>query len=230
MTDARVSRRPGVASFDIVVRTRESLHPDGEPDRFVSEYSGIIVCTDDETGEESKVGKALALRVHAGLAQNAGESLFDVCDAHSHELHVLHTMLYEPDRYQFRQGVTDRFDAVEPDLLVLDYVVLNPKWRKLKLGLLAVRKLVDLIGGGCGLAVSLIAPLRHDAAKLLGVPREWLPKHENKEERREAMVTLRRYFRRMGFRRLGRSPYYALAMNQVTPNATELLGGTPPNS
>ena len=88
-----------------------------------------------------------------------------------------------------------------------------------------VRRLVDLVGCGCGLAVSLIAPLRHDAHRLLKVPGSWLPKHKCKQERKEATVRLRRYFRRMGFRRLGRSPYYALPMNRVTPTAEELLGG-----
>jgi hypothetical protein len=214
-----------MASFDIVVRTRGSLHPDGEPTNFVSEFSCVITCTDDETGEVSKVGKAHALRVHAGLAQNAGETLYNVCDAHSHELHALQTLLYEPDGYSFWPGLVHRFDATESDLLVLDFVVISPRWRKLKLGLLAVRRLVDLVGCGCGLAVSLIAPLRHDAHRLLKVPGSWLPKHKCKQERKEATVRLRRYFRRMGFRRLGRSPYYALPMNRVTPTAEELLGG-----
>ena len=198
-----------MASFDIILRSRASLHPDGEPTEFVSEFSGVIASTDDETGEVTRVGKAHALRVHAGLAENAGEALFEVCDAHSHELHLLHTLLYEPD------------------LLVLDFVILAPRWRRLKLGLLAVRRLADLVGGGCGLAVSLIAPLRHDAHSLLKVPASWLPRHANKQERREATVRLRRYFRRMGFRRLGRSPYYALPMNRVTPSADELLGVPP---
>ncbi len=212
-----------MASFNIVLQTRGSLHPDGEPTDFVSEYTGVITCTDDETGAATKVGKVAALRVHAGLAHNAGESLFDVCDAHSGELHHLHTMLYEPDCYHFNDDIMARFDAVEPDLLVLDYVVLDPKWRKLKLGLLAVRRLVDMIGGGCGLAVSLIGPLRRDAAKLLKVPKGWLPRNRGKEERRSAAVRLRGYYRRMGFARLGRSPYYALPMNQVVPTAAELL-------
>lgn len=217
-----------MASFDIVLRTRASLHPDGEPTEFVSEYDGIVTCTDDETGDLTRVGRIHALRVHAALAENAGEPLFEVCDAHSHELHVLHTLLYEPGGYGFREGLVRRFEAVESDLLVLDFVVLSPRWRRLKLGLLAVRRLVDLIGGGCGLAVSLIAPLRHDAARLLRVPPSWLPRHETKEGRREAAVKLRRYYRRMGFRRLGRTPYYALPLNQVTPSATEILGRTPP--
>lgn len=214
-----------MASFDIVLKTRGSLHPDGEPSEFVSGYSGVVTCTDDETGEVTKVGKLAALRVHAALAQGAGESLFDVCDAHSGELHHLHTLLYEPNGYALKEELVRRFDAVESDILILDYVVLAPEWRRLKLGLLAARRLVDLVGGGCGLAVSLVAPLRHGAAKLLRVPPSWLPRHESKEERREATIKLRRYFRRMGFRRLGRTPYYALPLNQVTPSAAELLGG-----
>jgi hypothetical protein len=214
-----------VAGFDIVVRTRASLHPDGEPTQFVCEYDGVVTCTDDQTGDVTKVGRVHAIRVHAGLAENAGEPLFDVCDAHSGELHHLHALLYEPDGYGFRGAIARQFDAVETDLLVLDFVVLAPRWRRLKLGLLAVRKLVDLVGGGCGLAVSLIAPLRRSAAKVLRVPPSWLPKHTSKEERRAATDKLRRYFRRVGFRRLGRSPNYALSMSQVTPTAEGLLGG-----
>ena len=213
-----------MASFDIVLQTRASLHPDGEPSRFVTAHSGILVCS-DETGIETKVGKVAALRVHAGQALEAGEPLFDVCDSHSQELHDLHSLLYETEGYSFHDGLVRLFDAIDCDLLVLDYIVLSPKWRKLKLGLLAVRKLVDLIGGGCGLAVSSIYPLRRDAHKLLRVPRSWLPRHADKAKRRDAAVRLRRYYRRMGFVRLGRTGYYALPLNQVTPSSEELLGG-----
>ena len=83
-----------MAFFNIVLQTRASLHPDGEPSDFVSEYAGVITCADEETGEVAKVGRLSALRVHAGGACDAGESLFDVCDCHSHELHVLHAMMY----------------------------------------------------------------------------------------------------------------------------------------
>lgn len=217
-----------MAIFDIVVKSRASLQSYGEPSRFVSSYSCIITATDDETGEVKKVGRIRAMRIHAGLALNARESLFDVCDTHSTELNNLYALLYEPSG--FMEAVVDRFDAFESDLLVLDFVALSPKWRGLKLGLLAVRKFVDMVGGGCGLAVSHIAPLRRDAAKLLGVPTKWIPRQGNKEERREAKVRLRQYFKRMGFVRLGRTPFYALPLNQVTPSAGELLGGVPPES
>ncbi len=213
-----------MASFDIRIRTGGSLHPDGEPTEFVSAYTAVITCTDDATGAVSKVGRVTALRVHAGLAHNAGEPLFDVCDAHSDELHHLYALLYEPDRHHFREELMARFEATEPDLLVLDYVLLAPQWRGLRLGLLAVRRLVDLVGGGCGLAVSLVAPLRRRAAPALRVPPGWLPRHPTPGEKRAARVRLRQYFRRMGFVRLGRTPYYALPLNLVTPGADELLG------
>jgi hypothetical protein len=214
-----------VASFNISVRTGGSLHPDGEPSDFVSAYVGVITCTDDDTGEVTRVGRVTAVRVHAGLAQDAGVPLFDVCDDYSQELANVHALLYDPDGYSFREPLMRRFEAMESDLLVLDYVVLNPKWRKLKLGLLAVRKFVDLVGGGCGLAVSLVASLRHDAARMLGVPKAWLPRHETKDDRQAAKVRLRGYFRRMGFEGLGRTGYYALPLNLIVPGAAELLKG-----
>lgn len=212
-----------MASFDVVLRTRASLHPSGEPDEFVAPYHGVVTCTDDETGKVTNVGRVHALKVHASLAADHGVSLFEVCDCHSHELHVLHTLLYQPNGYAFREPLVERFDAVEWDLLILDYVVLSPKWRGLKLGLLVVRKMVDLLGGGCGLTVSLIAPLLQDSQSVLNMPLSWLPAHASPHARRFAAVKLRRYYRRMGFVRLGRTPYYALPMMKKTPTAEDLL-------
>lgn len=213
-----------MASFDIILKTRVGLHVDGEPSDFVSEYNGVIICEDEETGAVTKAGRVAARRVHATLARNAGEPLFDVCDCHSQELHVLHTLLYEPDTHFFNDEVASRFAVMGTDLLVIDYVVLDPKWRKLNLGLLAVRKLADLLGGGVGLVVSEIAPLRVDASKELRVPARWLPRHRTADEWKTATVRLRRYFRRMGFRRLARTPFYALSLTQIAPSAADLLG------
>ena len=202
-----------------------SLH-DGDPGALVSEYDGIVTCLEDRTERQTKVGRVHALKVHSALAASQGTSLFAVCDSHSQELHVLHALLYKPDGYGFRDPIVERFDAVEWDLLVLDYVVLHPKWRGLKVGLLIVRKLVDLLGGGCGLAVAGIGPLNPDAHGLLRVPAGWIPRHRASESK-EAAVQLRRYFRRMGFERLGRTPYYALPTARPTPTAEDLLGAGP---
>jgi hypothetical protein len=207
--------------FDILLRTGASLHPDGEPDDFVSTWKGVIRA-EGEDGVKRKVGRIRACRIQAEAAAGAGEPLFDVCDAHSDELHVIHSLLYEPGEYHYRERIVRRFDEAGLDTLVLDYVVLNPKWRGLRLGLLAARKAIDLLGGGCGLVVSHIAPLRPEAAELLNIPQEWLPA----EELEEGVRKLRRYFRRMGFERIGRTPYYALSMARKVPTLAELLRPT----
>ena len=208
--------------FDLLLQTEASLHPDGDPDDFISEYTGFVRAEGDD-GDVRRVGEVHAYRIHASLAADARASLFEVCDAHSHEMHVLQTLLYEPNDYGFKQVLVERFGAVDFDCLVLDYVVLHPRWRGLKLGLLAARKLIDLLGGGCGLVVSDIAPLSHEAPGLLKIPAPWVPRNETREAKKQAARKLRRYFRRMGFERIGKTSYYGLSMTRVTPTLADLL-------
>ena len=90
--------------FDIVLRTQASLHPDGEPDDFISEHTGVIRCS-GEDNVVRRVGRVRAYRINADLAANHGESLFDVCDAHSQWMHELYALLYEPGEEQFKDDI-----------------------------------------------------------------------------------------------------------------------------
>ncbi len=211
-----------MGAFDVVFQTGTSLHPYGDPDEFISAHRGIIRYQQDN-GALHRVGKLLAYRVHAGLALNEGVPLFDVCDAHSDQMLEVYTTLFTPGDNSFRASVVDRFYAVELDVLILDYVLLHPKWRGLRLGLLAMRRTIDVLGGGCALAVCKPAPLDPDARDFRRLPPDWLPRHETPEAERAARKTLRRYVRRMGFERIGRTPYYGLSMARVTPTVAELL-------
>jgi hypothetical protein len=83
--------------------------------------------------------------------------------------------------------------------------------------------MVDLLGGGCGLVVSHIAPLRQDAYRMLRVPKTWLPWPQTAEAKKLAVSKLRRYFRLMGFERIGRTCYYGMSMARQTPTLSELL-------
>jgi hypothetical protein len=165
-----------------------------------------------------RVGRVHAWRAHLSLAVEQGECLLNVFDAHSQPMSDLYAALFDPENDFFSDTIVRQFDIMDSDLLVLDYVVLNPRWRGLKLGLLAARKMVDLLGGGCSLVLSHIAPLRPDAHEMLRVPNSWLPRQQ-----RQAVLTLRRYFRQMGFERIGRTCYYGLSMARQTPTLAELL-------
>jgi hypothetical protein len=212
-----------MASFDLVLQTSGSLHPDGEPDRFISAYTGLILCTRDRDGKVFKVGKVKAYRIHTDLARQAGESVFDVCDAHSQEMHEVYAALFDLATDDLKESVRDQIDGFHSDVLVLDYVLLSPRWRGLKLGLLAARKLIDLLGGGCGLAVSWVYPLNPDADAFRKVPEGWIPRHADEAAEREARRRLRRHFRRMGFERIGRTRLDGLSLARVTPTLADLL-------
>lgn len=208
--------------FDIVLSTCASLHPEVEPEEFISDYHGVIRAQGAD-GVLHRVGRVHAWRVHMGLATNRGESLLDVFDAHSQPMCDLYATLFDPETDYFTDAIIRQFEAMDCDLLVLDYVILNPRWRGLKLGLLAARKMVDLLGGGCGLVVSHIAPLRPDAYRMLRVPKAWLPGQKTRESRKQAVLHLRRYFRQMGFERIGRTCYYGLSMARKVPTLADLL-------
>jgi hypothetical protein len=212
-----------MATFDLVLQTAGSLHPGGEPSDFVSAYRGVIRCTRDRDGKVFKVGRVKAHRVHADLAGRAGEPLFDVCDAHSQEMHEVYAALFDHEANDLKYDVQDQFECINSDVLVLDYVLLAPRWRGLRLGLLAARKLVDMVGGGCGLTVAYIAPLRPDAEELKGVPAGWLPRPESRDAKQEATRKLRRHFRRMGFERLKGTRFHALSMAKLVPTLEDLL-------
>jgi hypothetical protein len=156
--------------FDIILSTSASLHPEVEPEEFISSYNGVIRAEGDD-GVLHRVGRVHAWRVHLALAAEQGECLLDVFDAHSQPMCDLYAALFDPETDYFTEGIVRQFDVMDSDLLVLDYVVLNPRWSGLKLGLLAARKMVDLLGGGCGLVVSHIASLRQDSYRMLRVPK-----------------------------------------------------------
>jgi hypothetical protein len=214
---------PTVASFDLVLRTSGSLHRHGEPDRFISTHTGWVVCTRDHDGKACKVGMVKAYRIHTELAMQAGESVFDVCDAHSRQMHDVYAALFDPATDDLQESVRDQIDGFNSDVLVLDYILLSPRWRRLKIGLLAARKLIDLLGGGCGLAVSWVYPLNPDADEFSKVPAGWIPRHADEAEERDARRKLRRYVGRMGFERIGRTRLDGLSLAWVTPTLADLI-------
>lgn len=209
--------------FDITIQTDGSLHPDGEPSDFISVYSGIIKYTRDRDGRTFRVGRLKAYRIHTELAWASGESAFDVCDSHSQEMHEVYAAVFDVGEDDLTDSIRRQFDGFTSDVLVIDYVLLHPRWRGLRLGLLAVRKLVDLLGGGCGLVVSDIYPLNPDAVEFQKVPPSWIPRPADTEAEKAARTKLRRYFKQMGFERIKGTRFHGLSLAQKLPTLAELL-------
>src|SRR5262249_5825398 len=67
-----------------------------------------------------------------------------------------------------------------------------------------------------------IAPLNPEAGEFRKVPKGWIPRHSDGEER-EARKKLRGYFRQVGFRRIGGTRFFGLSLSQVTPTLADLI-------
>jgi hypothetical protein len=68
-----------------------------------------------------------------------------------------------------------------------------------------------------------ITPLNPDADEFRKVPKGWIARHETEVEERAAKKRLRRYFRQLGFRRVGRTRFFGLSLGQMTPTLADLI-------
>lgn len=55
------------------------------------------------------------------------------------------------------------------------------------------------------------------------VPPGWIPRQQSEDERRQARQKLRRHFRRLGFRRIGRTRFDAMSLSQATPTLEDIV-------
>ena len=197
----------------MVCRAEVGLGTYQDLEDYVVEHAGEIRYHGDEdegpVPPAVKVGEFRVQRVLGSLAQEAGEDIFEVCDAASQELHEACYTLFSLKTRQPRKWIQDVYGAYTSDFLLIESIVLDPKWRGLKVGLLVLRRLIDLFAPSEAMVVC--QPFAFGAA--------------NEEQWREGTVKLRRYVRRLGFRRLRRSRFYGLSTANVIPTAVEVLRG-----
>lgn len=191
-----------MSRFDILCETNIPLSSYDSPDDFVIEHTATI-CHDGEA-----IGQVVLHKVLLGLACQYDQDLSAIFQTHSAELLAIHAALFDPTTDEFWADVERRFRPCGTDVLVIDAVVLDPQWRGQKLGLLALRRLIDLLGSDCALVVAHPRPLG---------------KSVKAADRREGTAKLRLYLKQLGFRRVARTGFYALSTNLITPKFEDFL-------
>src|SRR5579871_4775828 len=182
-------------TFDVVCQTTLALAPYQGPAAFVAEYAGIIRHRPGTGEPPTTVGGFRLYKVLRGLAMSYGHEVHAVCRAHSPALLRYCRAVFDRRLDSFRTEVEGRFHCLGADLLILDSLTLAQRWRGHRLGLLAVRRLLDVFEGGCGLVVCKPSPWEGAGA--------------------HGKVRLRRYFKHLGFRRIGKTGYYGLSTADI---------------
>jgi hypothetical protein len=210
--------------FSLVMRAAGSIQHEYLLADYVTRYIGSVYARGNPAngefaGPKTCIGKVRAYRLNVELAAERHVRLADVCEGHSERLYRLYLRLYQPRHYGFRHAITGQFLVVSSDLLYLDTIILDPRWRGLKLGLLVARRVVTLLGSGCGLVATTIAPYRRG----LKVPDDWVPRYASDDDRQRARERLCDYFSAVGFRRIGASEFYGMSAAEPVPGHADLL-------
>lgn len=188
---------------------------DDELDYVVNYYGRIIDSGSDEDEGESKetlIGRVSGYRVHMGLVWEHDLNPLDVFDAHSHTLLGFYEVLFDQRTCELKESICEL--SVGPDVLIIDKVEILPNYRGKSIGLKAVRRTMEFLGGGCAVTALHAHPIQYDK-----LDKDWtLQMHLQNfiGDKQTAQKKLRDYWSRLGFRRVGRTSYMAFAMtNQI---------------
>lgn len=202
---------------------------DEEPSRFLFEYSGTIVQNDYSGQKVGEIGTFSAFVVDAMAAVSERESLLDVFDTKETTVNYFGD-LYESDDGDFKPKVVNAaFDGDpwwNPNILILDRLIIYPEHRGRGLGLQVLRAMIHRLRTGVGLIAMKPYPLqfeaRHleapdsDESKRLGLDKFSLPQQK-------ATAKLKKYYGKLGFKAVPRTEYMVRSPEIPLPDPDSLL-------
>jgi hypothetical protein len=198
-----------VASVEFLIRTE--LHDSVETD-FVHTILGRIIAEPESRGKED-AGHIGASLVQFGEALDHGISAERLGDGISGDISEYWEHLFNVETGYPKEEIQNEFEVVDLNLLIIDYVAIDPKFRGLRIAESAIHRTIDIFGTGCGLVACKPWPLQFtpsvaddpEALKKLAPP---------DVGKAEAIRKLRYYWSRLGFWPLGNTGIYLLSLSQ----------------
>jgi hypothetical protein len=198
-----------VASVEFVLRAE--LHESAETD-FVHSIAGRIIAEPEGGGKED-AGQLGASLVQFGEALDHGISAERLGDGISGDISEYWENLFDVETGYPKEEIQNEFELADLDLLIIDYVAIQPKFRGLGIAESAIHRTIDIFGSGCGMVACKPWPLQftpsvaedQEALKRLALPNV---------SKGEALRKLRSYWSRLGFWPLGNTGIYLLSVSQ----------------
>ncbi len=198
-----------VASVEFVLRAE--LHESAETD-FVHSIAGRIIAEPERGGKED-AGQLCASLVQFGEALDHGISAERLGDGISGDISEYWENLFDAETGYPKEEIQNEFEVVDLDLLIIDYVAIQPKFRGLGIAESAIHRTIDIFGSGCGMVACKPWPLQftpsvaddQEALKRLALPNV---------SKGEALRRLRSYWSRLGFWPLGNTGIYLMSLSQ----------------
>ena len=204
---------------------------DEEPSRFIFTTTGTIELRrlsplhGDPPAED--IGRFSVTVIDACGAVSESESIFEVFDSHQ-ETMTYYEALYDGDQWKpaVQRAVWGQFEHWAPNLLVVDYLLMDAHFRGYGYGLAALKTLLHRYRQGTnGLAMIEAVPAQY----------WYCPPQEQryrvdllKGSQARATDKLRAHFERLGFKRVPRTPYLVLYTDCKLPGVDELVSEDAP--
>ena len=184
-----------------------------EPSSYVHWWDGYIYLQ-PEVGNGHRIGTFKVIYINITGAMNQGLPPFDVFDTHQATCDYL--ALYD-ENYNYSQKVINLASIDEfqfnPNLLILDRLVIYPKYRGNNLGLQALSTLILRFKAGAGLIAIKPFPLQmesHFQAIENAAARLRLKLDDFPTNQRTATNKLRTYYAKLGFKHVPKTDYMVL--------------------
>lgn len=220
----RVERR-GVEPYDIRFGIRRPVVPSGDVDDFVVHVRGDIVFV--ESGTEEAAGSIDAYVLQVDRARDAGEDVWEICDATSANLFEVCEAVFD-ESGELKDEVCD--GGLGSNVLFLDRAEILPAHRGRGLGLMALLRTIEDFGRGCAVAVMKPFPLQLEGVNERSVPSALDAKYRRsmaldalEPNPARARRSLERHWSKLGFERFAETELFLLDLAMQRPTYANLL-------
>jgi hypothetical protein len=175
--------------------------------------SGRVFAWQETDQRERQFGCVNASLVQFGSALDHGITADQLGDGISGSIAEYWEQIFDVETGRWTDEIREEFEIAGSDLLIIDYVELDPVLRGHALGLAAVRRTIEIFGSGCGLVACKPWPVQFTPAfasnrrRLQRLQLPALAEHE-------AVRKLRLYWSKAGFWPLGEAGLFVMSMSQ----------------
>lgn len=175
---------------------------------------GTVLCGPEDE-EKTEIGQLCLYWLQLDEFLEEGVEAYDALDACNSTTEAYGSLLYPNGGSEVANEIRDQCDITVIDrVLILDSLTIEPQYRGQDLGLFVVRRAMQLFGGCSTFVMMKPFPLQFSGC---GGPNWRAPAgvKDVAKEFRSGVAKLSRHWARLGFQRIGRSPYYGFHMEHV---------------
>lgn len=180
---------------------------------FIQTIHGRIFVQYDQDESEQMAGSINASLLQFGNALEHGVSADQFGDSISGDIAEYWELLFDPETGRWKDELQDEFEISRTDLLIIDCIELQPRLRGHGVGMLAIERVIEVFGVGCGAVACKPWPLQFTPA-FAANPQRLEQLRPPLTDLETSVRKLRTYWSKAGFWPVGSSGIYAMSTSQ----------------